>query len=453
MVLAGVAVMASASLVLVGCGSRAQPETARSEKPAGGGDAAGQREDLEAFERDFFNVDRSYSKVAREAALQRIADLRKNAGSVSPTLFVLRLAQIAALADNGHTLLLDAGNAASPGVGIRLSLLDRDYWILQAASAHADLLGGRLIAIDDTPLDRLRETARTLWGGIESRRDQRASTFLESPSQLYALGMTKRETMATYHFMMRDGSVRITELGPDPTRSWVDASRVMVPEIATKGWQTLLATNLAPWSLCDVDDAFRLQDQPALDALVVQLRANRNAGRSIAEFLDEAEATRKKAGRKNVILDVRMNGGGNLQLTRKWMSEFPAKLPPNGRVVVLTSPWTFSAAISSIGYLKQAGGARVIIAGEPVGDRLQFWAEGQPIVLPHSAAVVLMAIQRHDYVGGCKTFSDCHEYVVNHPIAVPNLDPDVLAPWTIDAYMAGRDPGMEAAARILTRPR
>jgi hypothetical protein len=39
--------------------------------------------------------------------------------------------------------------------------------------------------------------------------------------------------------------------------------------------------------------------------------------------------------------------------------------------------------------------------------------------------------------------------VVTRPIAVPSLDPDIAAPWTIEAYRAARDPAMEAVAAAL----
>ena len=104
---------------------------------------------------------------------------------------------------------------------------------------------------------------------------------------------------------------------------------------------------------------------------------------------------------------------------------------------MLTSPWTFSAAISSTGYLKQAGGDRVILVGEAPGDRLRFFAEGGPKTLPRSGALILTATQRHDYLTGCQGFTDCHGAVVRYPIAVKSLDPEVAAPWTIEAYAAG----------------
>jgi hypothetical protein len=145
------------------------------------------------------------------------------------------------------------------------------------------------------------------------------------------------------------------------------------------------------------------------------------------------------------VLDLRMNGGGDLNTTRDFMQRLPRLV--RGRVFALTSPWTFSAAISSLGYLEQAAAARVTVVGEPVGDRLEFFAEGSVVELPASRLLLLYATQRHDYRDGCRGRSDCHGPVVRHPIAVASLDPDVAAPWTIEAYLAGRDPGMEAVAR------
>jgi hypothetical protein len=144
---------------------------------------------------------------------------------------------------------------------------------------------------------------------------------------------------------------------------------------------------------------------------------------------------------------MRVNGGGNLNTARDFMKRLPELVP--GRIFALTSPWTFSAAISSIGYLEQAAPGRVTIVGEEIGDRLEFWAEGRPTTLPHSGVVISLATERHDYVNGCRAYTDCHGPVVQNSIAVPSLGPDIVAPWTIEAYRAGRDPGMQAIVAAL----
>jgi hypothetical protein len=415
--------------------------------------AAGQRADLVAFERDFFAVDRAYSPEARAQARRRLDALTTNAGKISDARFVLELSQIIALADNGHTMMLYRGNVEGLGrVGVRLAPFGRDFFVLHAVAQHADLLGGRLVAIDGVPIAQLRDSAHTLAGGIPAWRDRRGLPFLESPGALHALGITKSAATATYRFQMRDDSSREASLAavPDPFGG-AEPDAVLAPGAGPSGWRTLLPADKAPWSLQESGETMRRRDAPEMDAMVIQLRANVDGRIPIATFLEESDAARRTAGRKNVVLDMRMNDGGDLQLTRAWMSSITSRLPPGGRVVILTSPWTFSAAISSTAYLKQAGGARVVLVGEAPGDRLRFWAEGRPISLPHSGALILMATQRHDYLTGCEGFTDCHPYVAKYSIAIKSLDPDVAAPWTLENYAAGRDPGMEAAARVLAK--
>jgi hypothetical protein len=167
----------------------------------------------------------------------------------------------------------------------------------------------------------------------------------------------------------------------------------------------------------------------------------------IDRFLRDATRAIKEAHPKNLVLDMRLNGGGDLNTTRDFAESLPGLVP--GRIFALTSPWTFSAAISTVGYLKQKAPARVTIVGETVGDRLVFFSEGRPVTLTNTGIVVLPATERHDYRNGCRDFSDCHGNVVRHPIAVPTLDPEIAAPWTIEAYRSGRDPAMEAVAAAL----
>jgi len=417
------------------------------------GDAAWQAADLAAFDRDFFAVDRSYSAEARTEAEARIAGLRQHPGAISNARFVLELSQIVALADNGHTAMVSRGTLPEfASVGIRLTVFGEDFYVVRALPEHADLLGGQLVAIDGVDIKTPLEAARTLRGGISSWRDRFAASFFESPGQLHAMNLARSASRATYRFQLRDGTSREVALDRLPGSSRDQSSTMLDPSAGGSGWPVLLAADRAPWSLQEFSTPFRRRDAAELDAMVIQLRANIDMqGESIAAFLNDAETARASAHRKNVVLDMRFNGGGNLQLTHGFMASLPDRLPPGGRVVVLTSPWTFSAAISSIGYLKQAGGDRVVLVGEAPGDRLQFWAEGTPFRLPSSGAWIVPATARHDYLDGCRHFTDCHDYVKRFPITVKSLAPDIAAPWTIESYAAGRDPGMEAAARILAR--
>lgn len=415
------------------------------------------REDLAAFRRQVLGVDKSYAAPARAEAESRLARLEAAADTLHAPFLEIELARIAALADNGHTAV--AGGrwpARFNHVGIGLTPFGEEFHVLVARDATRDLLGGRLVAIDGHDITALRTAARALRGGTAAFRDRFAPFLFESPELLHAARIAREPGAATYEFVLPDGrrvSRRLAAEAPDSTRQPVSTRRWLMPErgnMTDTAWHTLLSPARASWALREPPNPFRWQAVPELEALQVEFRMNVDApGRPILFFVSEVEREIAKQQPRHVILDMRHNGGGNLNTTRGFVQRLAANTP--GRIFVLTSPWTFSAAISTVGYLKQAAPDKVVIVGEELGDRLEFFAEGRPTTLPHSGIVVGLATERHDYRGGCVTFKDCHRAVVQNPIRVPTLAPDVPAPWTFEAYRAGRDPAMDSVAAMIRR--
>lgn len=406
--------------------------------------------DLATFRTQFLNADKSYAPAARAEAERRLAVLDANPGAPSAAAFELELAAIVALADNGHTATFATMRAPRYNrIDIRLAPFGTDFYVLRASEAHADLLGARLVAIDGRPIARVRALAHTLIGGVAAWRDRYAPLFFESPEQLHALGAARRGDAVSYRFQLANGRTitRTLQGAPPAGEGGVHSTAALYPETAP-GWRTLLAADAAPWALHQPGTPFRMRDAPEIDAYVIELRqTHSSAGAPLDEFMMDSILAARNSGRRNLVLDLRMNGGGDLNMTRAWVRRLPQVVP--GRVFVLTSPWTFSAAISTTGYLKQHAPDRVTIVGEGVGDRLNFFSEGDMITLPHTGIQALNATERHDYVTGCEGFTDCHRPVIRNPIRVANLDPEIAAPWTIEAYAAGRDPAMEAVAAAL----
>jgi hypothetical protein len=416
---------------------------------------AGLREDVGQLREHVESREKSFSPAARAEALKRIAALQAALDTASAKYFEMEVARIIALADNGHSNAGPGARAARFNrVPLRLVPFGEDFFVLRATAEHADLLGARLVAIDGRQIDALRAAGRALSGGTNAWRDRWVPFFLESPEQMRTLGAISRRDSVEYRFELPDGRSVARHVVTAPPEAVRNAhSRWMYPDrLATEGpeWKALLSAEQTPWSLRDQPTPFRWRDAPEINAVVIEFRTNRDApNHRIAAFQSEMETELRTRKPTNVVLDLRMNGGGDLNTTRNFMRLLPTLVP--GRVFVLTSPWTFSAAISSVGYLKQAAPDRVTIVGEMVGDRLEFWAEGRPITLKNSGIMIGMATERHDYANGCAAYNDCHGNVVRNPIRVPTFAPAISAPWTIAAYRAGRDPGMEAIAAELRK--
>jgi hypothetical protein len=140
---------------------------------------------------------------------------------------------------------------------------------------------------------------------------------------------------------------------------------------------------------------------------------------------------------------MRMNGGGDYTTTYAFAQALP-EAANDAPIYVFTSSWTFSAAITTAAALKTFGGDQVIIVGETVGDRLDFWAEGGTFNLPNAFVQVHYASGRHRYDGPCADLDECFWLNERYPVRVRTLEPDIPAPLTFEAYRAFRDPAMEA---------
>jgi hypothetical protein len=446
-----------------------------------------EREDVAVFREKFVNADLGYTPESRAEVERRLRRIEQANRPLEPFAFRVELCRLAALADNGHTQCLDEDDARATcaayavldrkeGPGCELRTPDftvpefkrvpigfypfgTDFYVSRTLAKDADLLGAHLLAVDGKPIKSIQPTLRSFQGGTIPFRDLGATAILNSPDQLHAVGIARNGDAVTYRFQ--------TPAGTTVERQF------KVADSSKEDWKRLPTPEHAPWSLQEQDKVFRWRDAPEIDAIVVQLRVTvDNGGVKLLDFLEEAEANRTKRGRHNVVLDMRANGGGNLILAREFFMHWPERVAPPGKFYVLSSRRTFSAAIASIAYLKQAGKERVVLVGEPPGDRLVFSSDGRPIQLPHSGLFFRPSTARMDYQNGCQHYDDCHVAVaqpghrtapfdiagidVNQvprmPIAIPSLEPDIAAPETIESRLTGTDPGMDAIARASGKP-
>lgn len=393
--------------------------------------------------------EKSFTDAGRARALALLDSVSARSASLSDLAFELQLSRVVALADNGHSLLRPGPRIGRTNrVGVRLLPLTDGVLVAYATRDLADLLGASLVSIGGLPVERLLAENRALYGGTAVWRDQFAPYLLESPEQLHAMGLIGSPGEAVYRFRRPNGTIVDRTLRGDSVGRGVARSvgEVFFPDDGRPAWRALVRN--PPWALREPGVAFRRSTSWAPGVFVFQMRQNHNApGQAIAAVLDSVRAEIASARPQHFVLDMRFNGGGDLNLTRRFMQELPGLVP--GRIFVLTSPQTFSAGISSVGYLTQVAPDRVTIVGEPAGDRLVFFAESRVWPLPGTDTGVLVSRERHDYEGGCAAFTDCHGPVVRNPIRVRSLEPQVRAPWTIAAFRAGRDPAMEAVHALL----
>jgi len=410
-------------------------------------DASKWARDLAMFRTQFFEKDKSYSGAERASAEALLQQLEADPDELSVAEFHLALARIAALTGNAHTALFNPNwTQLFNRIDVQFFVGADGLFIGGARGELSELVGKRVDRVEGMRLAELRRHWARYQSGSEGWRDVFLPYFLESPEVLHAAGIAERSDRVS--LTLGDGRVIIVEVGTqlDPLTGM---SAVIPPPRA----MTLVRMGFAPATpiyLQEPDKIVRRIDLPDHGAVYIQYRANMDFTGSVdVRSLSEQIARDLRDDPPSyVILDQRMNFGGDLNNTRNLMQTIPEVVGAEGHVYILVSGRTFSAGISSTGYAKQAGGDRVTIIGTPVGDDLEFWSEGDFVSLPVSGAKLLYSTERHNYMTGCQE-ADCHGSIRRNPIRVTSLEPDEPAAMTYEDLVAGRDPLLEKALRLI----
>lgn len=417
-----------------------------------------QQQDVEQFAR-LLAMDKAFSPAARAEADRQIAALGTERAPLESGRFRVALMRIVALADNGHTSLDGKKDALPNCVAIRLMWFADGLYVLRAESADAELLGARVESVAGRPAAEVLAALMQLHGGAEGWRRVHAVLYIQSPEMLYGAGLGARPDETTWTFRLTNGTETTRVLpGEDCDREpgglmtrWLSPQKMQgEPE----AWRALLATDSElPVSLREFNMPFRRAWIEHGCTLYIQLKAIQDSGGArIRDFLKAT--TDEMAVRRpcNVILDLRFNTGGDYTKAAGFASHLPALLPPGGRIYVLTGPQTFSAAITTAGFVKQAGGSRAIILGEEVGDRLAFYGEGNRGCLPNASLCVHYATGMHDYAHRCGDWGKCFWLNWLFPVQVKSLQPDQSIRMTFEDYEAHRDPVFERAVALAEGP-
>lgn len=426
------------------------PDPPRNDFAAAASALEAQRQDLEQFSR-LLAMDRAFSPAARAEVQREIAALQNELAPLDSGRFRVALMRVAALADNGHTALDDKQDC----VPVRVAWFDDGLYVLRARSDHAELLGARVDSIEGRPAGGVLAELGQLRGGAEGWRRIHAALYVQSPQILYGAGLGLRPDQTTWTFALANGTKMSRALPGEACAGepyglmsrWLSAEKLPGEP---PSWRALTPGDaVLPLSLRDFNTPFRRAWIDQGCTLFIQLKAIHDAeGLQIRDFLKATTDEMAAHPPSNVILDMRFNTGGDYTKAAHFASHLPDFVRPGGRIYILTGAQTFSAAITTVAFVKQAAASRAVILGEPVGDRLSFYGEGNTGCLPHSGLCVHYATGMHDYAHPCRDWDKCYWLNWLFPVQVKSLAPDETIGTTFADYSARRDPVLERAVTL-----
>jgi hypothetical protein len=301
-----------------------------------------------------------------------------------------------------------------------------------ADSAHAGLLGARVVEIGSLPVDSAIARVRPLISRDNEMGIRAYTPFLVAmPEVLHATGITPdlEHVRLVVDQSGRRRTVTLGHAGLFPMLTG-DADRSWLPRA---GWVDARDRAPAALWLSDPINPYWFRYLAGDRTLYCQINTiQQKASDSLGTFMARAIATADSAGAERFVLDLRLNGGGNggynkLILLPLIKSRYDV---PN-RLFVLTGRRTFSAAQMLVTELRKYSTA--VFVGEPTASKGNHYGDSFRIVLPNSRVTVRVSTLWHQFVDSRDTRA--------------MIEPAIAAPLTFADYAAGRDAALAAAVR------
>jgi hypothetical protein len=409
-------------------------------------------QDLRYFRDVWASKEKAYTPEARARMLAFIDARIAGARPMERWELALIFAEAQAMSGNNHT---DSGYPYAEGLFRTLPI---SFWDFPegfvVTRAHPDfrrLLGARIVSIGGVPAPEAARRVGRYVSGTAQRRKYVTPTWLTRLEVLASAGLANADSSA-FELVLADGSRETVNLGAAPTPD---------PAGRSETWRSSMVPGKGPNPWPHVLDA--VPEVPPFAAPPDELTARRLYGgkvlvvrsTSLSPYTDNPAAVVGKAYDivdevvksgtipKDVVVDLRYNGGGNFLNIVDFATELTGLVGEDGRVWVITGRTTNSAAIVFTALLKANGKGRTKIVGEEVSDNLTFWSEGGRLEAPASKLRLSYTDGYHDWAHGCTDLARCYWPVVFHGVAVGTLSPDVPVETTFAEYAAGKDPAMD----------
>jgi hypothetical protein len=373
---------------------------------------------------------------------QTYESLLEDVPGLSDKEVIVRLAALVALIDDGHTRLsiprqhpsigLEFGHTPTPGpehallefpqLPLKFEKFDDGIFVIEARADLADLIGNRLVAIDDMNADDALAAVQAITFAENSQLEALMGVDrLTLPAALAALGVSDSAKEVTLTLAVPDGTEMrrtITPIDSEPF-AWTDA----------------VANQDRPEQLRHKHPDRKFWSEHVSDGNFVYMQMDEIADDdiSMAEFVTSTLQTAIEHDAR-LIIDIRHNFGGSGGINKTLVMSIiqSNELNQYERTFVLTGRRTFSAAQMLVNELEQY--TRVTFVGEPTGSRPDHYGDPKKIRLEHSG--LTLRVSRLHW----SSYTAFDDREATHP--------DFLVSWTSDTYFAGRDPALDVALSL-----
>ena len=356
-----------------------------------------------------------------------VASLNRRLPTFNQDQTLVAFFQLVALPGDAHTTIQP--NPAHPlhFYPVELYSFEDGLFVRRADSAHAALVGARVVRFGNASADEAMTRVATI---IPHENDWWVRAWgpfwLTAVEMVHGLGFTADPNRLTLTVERNEKQETVT-LAPAGAMAHGEGGAVDMSH-----WVSM-RTAAAPLSEQRPGEPFWWTWLPDSRTLYVSLRAvvpapnsatNRGQWNQVFALADSLQPAR-------MVLDIRDNLGGNGGLNRYPVQQIVRRpwLDRPDRLFVIIGRRTFSAGQQFANLLE--AWTQATFVGEPTGQQPSQYGDHRPLELPNSHLTVMISTVFHQ----APDEFDRREFI----------PPDAYAPLTSEAYGRGEDPALAAA--------
>jgi hypothetical protein len=376
------------------------------------------QEDLNVFASRFPKSQKDFAKLYQKDKFDEEVDaIRKDAPQLSDGEITLRLIRLVASAHVGHTTVYE------PLGFHRLPLTL--YWfsdglaVTAAAQQYEKAAGARVVRIGAmTPAQLEAAVAPYISYETDAALHQSSPNYMRLAELLHLLKLDNP-----------DGSVDVTFAKPGGDPFTLTITPVFGPLTLETAYDILHIPS--PLYRKQPASYYWYEYLPDSQTLFIQYNKCENDPKlHFDDFVNRMFAVVDSMPVQRVVVDIRFNGGGNsfvLSPLERSLKDRSALSAPR-HFYTLIGRATFSSGMDAAIDLRNH--LHTILVGEALGEKPNSYGEVREFKLPNSGLVVQYSTNFQ------RLMKDSDP---------PSLEPDILATRSLDDFLAGRDPALDAA--------